>query len=135
MYMYMIWDNRTWRLKDTIHCTTLNVIYIVECRVHSDFMYVGSTVHSKNRWANHKSDCKNKQVHKCWVAKHTTECKHPEDREFSYLVITPIEIVKNIDRMAERELYWQANLGTLFTGGNSRRDIPKARKSRIQYSI
>ena len=35
-----------------------NLIYIIECNVHDNFMYVGSTVDLKKRWANHKSDSK-----------------------------------------------------------------------------
>ena len=47
-------------IRDVLSCNTENVIYIVECTVHDDFMYVGSTVNFKKRWANHKSDGKNK---------------------------------------------------------------------------
>ena len=129
------WDNRKWYIRDYITCTTPNVIYILECKLHPDFMYVGSTMNFKSRWANHKSDAKNGKAKKCWSAKHVCEQHHPKDDNMSFFIITPIEIVKNITRMADRELYWQANLGTIFTGGNSRRDIQTVRKNRIQFDI
>ena len=37
--------------------------------------------------------------------------------------------------MADRELYWQANLGTFYTGGNSRKDIKTVKRNRIQFDI
>ena len=98
-------------------------------------MYVGSTVDLKKRWANHKSDSKNKHSKKCYVAKHYCDLDHPADNNVSCLKITPIEIVRHEKNMAARELFWQSNLGTFFTGGNERKDISKAIKNRIQYQI
>ena len=129
------WDSRVWKIRDNITCTTKNVIYIMECNVHDNFMYVGSTVDLKKRWANHKSDSKNKHSKKCYVAKHYCELDHPVDNNVSCLKITPIEIVRHEKNMAARELFWQSNLGTFFTGGNERKDISKALKNRIQYQL
>ena len=98
-------------------------------------MYVGSTVNLKNRWRNHKSDSKNKISTKCYVAKHYTEMTHPNDDNISCLKITPIEIVKFSKNLAARELFWQTNLGTFFTGGNERKDIAKVLKNRIHFDI
>ena len=127
-----LWDGRSWVIRDQMNCNTKNVIYIVECDIHKKFMYVGSTVDLKKRWANHKSDSKLKKSKKCHVAKHFNEVDHPN---IDCIKITPIEIVRNINNMARRELYWQANLGTFEIGCNDRKDIPTVLKNRIQYSI
>ena len=126
------WDHRKWRISHHILCTTKNLVYIIECKIHSDFMYVGSTIDIKKRWANHKSDSKNKKANKCYVSKHFSELNHPDT---SCLCITPIEVVNNINNLPRRELFWQANLGTFYTGGNERKDIPKILRNRIQFNI
>ena len=41
------WDNRKWYIREYITCTTPNVIYVLECQLHPDFMYVGSTMNLK----------------------------------------------------------------------------------------
>ena len=94
-------------------------------------MYVGSTGNLKERWRNHKSDARLGKVKKCHVAKHFNSTPHPN----MTLVITPIEIVKNVGLLSTRELYWQANVGVFATGGNSRNDIPTVIKNRQNYSI
>ena len=94
----------------------------------------GLTVNFKKRWANHKSDAKNKKDKKCYVAKHYVEFDHPGD-DCNSLVITPIEKVSDNSRLAQREFYWQANLGTFRTGGNERKDMTKILKNRVQYTI
>ena len=134
-FFHSKWDGRKWYIREHIECTTPNVIYILECKIHPHFQYVGSSMDIKKRWANHKSDAKNGKINKCLTAKHVAEHDHPQDKEMSFLTITPIEIVKNINRMMDRELYWQANLGTFFTGGNLRKDIQTVNKSRVQFSI
>ena len=53
----------------------------------------------------------------------------------NFLKITPIESVKRVGKMAERELWWQANVGVFETGGNNRKDIQKVLKQRIQYKL
>ena len=69
------------------------------------------------------------------MAKHCNETPHPSNSNMDYLTITPIETVVKPNRLAERELYWQANLGVFHTGGNIRKDIPTVLKNRIQYKI
>ena len=125
------WDSRKWNIRDHIFCTSPNIIYIVECTAHRHFMYVGSTGNLKERWRNHKSDARLGKVKKCHVAKHFNSTPHPN----MTLVITPIEIVKNVGLLSTRELYWQANVGVFATGGNSRNDIPTVIKNRQNYSI
>ena len=68
------------------------------------------------------------------MAKHFNECEHPKD-DCNSLIIIPIEAVKDINNLGERELFWQANLWTFQSGGNSRSDISKICKNRIQYQI
>ena len=127
------WDGRKWNIKSHLNCTTTNVIYMIQCKKHSEFLYVGSTVNIKKRWANHKSDVKLKKVKKCSVAAHVASEKHPDDPNIMFLTIIPIEQVWTIEKLLERELYWQANLGTLSTGGNERKDFASISKNRIQF--
>ena len=129
------WDGRTWHIRENITCDIPNVIYMMECKEHDDFLYVGSTTNLKKRWANHKSDAKNKKTTKCKVAYHVGSLKHSDDSNMSFLKITPIEIVRNERKLLERELFWQANLGTLQTGFNERKDFSRILKHRIHYQI
>ena len=128
-------DNKTWSIRDNLSCSTSNVIYIVECKTHADFLYVGSTTNFKKRWANHKSDSKLKKTTKCIVAKHYADLVHPSGGDLDCLIITPIEAVRNVNRLAYREFFWQARLGTFQTGGNERKDMMKVLKNRVQYNI
>ena len=109
------------------------MIYLIRCRLHPDFLYVGSTINTKKRWANHKSDAKLKKTKKCRVAAHVGGVCHPTDPQLSFITIIPIEHVEREERLLERELYWMANLGTLETGGNERVDVGALMKRRIQY--
>ena len=59
--------------------------------------------------------------------------KHPNDSNCMFLQIVPIEEVWTKQKLLKRELYWQANLGTLTTGGNERKDFASITKNRIQY--
>ena len=127
------WDGRRWYIRSHLQCTTNNVIYMIQCKIHSDFLYVGSTVNLKKRWANHKSDVKLRKNKKCTVAAHVASMKHPVDNNFMFLNIIPIEKVWKVEKLLERELFWQANLGTLSTGGNERKDFASVLKNRIQF--
>ena len=62
------------------------------------------------------------------------EFDHPGD-DCNCLVITPIEKVSDNSRLAQREFYWQANLGNFKTGGNERKDMAKILKNRVQFNI
>ena len=133
-YIVSCYNKKKWYINCSLTCTTPNTIYIVKCKIHVEFLYVGSTTNLKKRWANHKSDSKNKKSNKCYVAKHYNENVHPND-DCNSLIIIPIEAVKNICNLGERELFWQANLWTFQSGGNSRSDIARICKNRIQYQI
>ena len=59
---------------------------------------------------------------------------HPKDSNVPFLSICPIEAVKGGEgQLLRRELYWQANLGSLFTGLNRRKDLNSCVKNRIHY--
>lgn len=133
-YIVSCYNKKKWYINCSLTCTTPNTIYIVKCKIHVEFLYVGSTTNLKKRWANHKSDSKNKKSNKCYVAKHYNENVHPND-DCNSLIIIPIEAVKNTYNLGKRELFWQANLWTFQSGGNSRSDIARICKNRIQYQI
>lgn len=129
------WDGRRWKIYGHLTCTTPNVIYVIKCSLHPDQWYVGSTVNLKARWANHKSDVNQSKNSKCMVAHHVNTCPHPKDSEVPFLSICPIEAVKGGDgQLLRRELFWQANLGSLFMGLNRRKDFNSCVKERIQYN-
>jgi len=127
------WDGRRWRVRGHITCTTPSVVYVVTCDDHPDYMYVGSTTNLRRRWANHKSDIKHNKVTKCSLTRHVCEGEHPMGRDPSVLKIFSIEHVPREERLLERELYWQANLGTLACGWNERRDFNSVLRYRVQY--
>ena len=116
------WDGRKWTIKQHLTCETPNVVYVVICEIHNVW-YVGSTVNIKARWRNHKSDAKLKKAKKCGVAEHVTKVAHPDDPDFSFLRIIPIEAVVRQESLLNREIYWTCNLGTIFKGMNSRSDV------------
>ncbi|KAL8568259.1 hypothetical protein ACOMHN_040832 [Nucella lapillus] len=67
---------------------------------HPDFLYIGSSVNLRHRWANHKSDCKLRKGHKCHVAQHFLDKQHPVDPQFTCLRIFAIKAVhkkENLD--------------------------------------
>ena len=129
------WDNRRWSIRQHLTCTTQNVVYVLQCELHPDSLYVGSTTNLKLRWANHKSDIKLRKVTKCRVAHHVATSIHPNDANLRFLKIFPVETVTTEDRLLDRELFWQANLGTVFNGLNHRRDLEMAKQQRIQYRV
>jgi hypothetical protein len=71
------------------------------------------------------------------MAHHVLTEKHPVDKTCSFLTIYPIEevYVKSEEALIQREIYWQANLGTLITQGglNFRKDFNHIMKNRIMY--
>ena len=99
------------------------------CEVHNEW-YVGSTTDLKARWRNHKSDAKLKKATKCGVADHVTKFKHPEDPQLGFLTIVAIETVKEKKDVTVRENYWMCNLGTIFKGTNTTKDLNTVLKDR-----
>lgn len=97
--------------------------------MHPDDLYIGSTVHLKKRWANHKSDMNLKKGTKCSVAQHVIDKPHPTDTNCSFSQIFAIESVKNPEDLLRREIWWQTNVGTHIVGLNTRRDF----QSMLQY--
>ena len=128
------WDKRRWHIRKHHTCKTPNVVYTLTCSVHPDFWYVGSTTNLRLRWANHKSDTKLKKIKKCMMAYHVNSSDHPHDPNFGFLNITPIEQVADKEKLLSRETYWAANLGTLMTGLNRRKDLNTALNQRIHYT-
>uniref|UniRef100_UPI003AF6EDD9 GIY-YIG nuclease family protein n=1 Tax=Thiolapillus sp. TaxID=2017437 RepID=UPI003AF6EDD9 len=116
------WDGRHWPIKQHLTCTTPNTVYVVMCTVHNDW-YVGSTTDLKARWRNHKSDTKLRKATKCGVADHVTRFPHPDDPQLDFLTIVAVEAVREKRNLIVRENYWMCNLGTIFKGMNSRKDL------------
>jgi hypothetical protein len=129
------WDKRYWPIRQHLTCTSNCCIYLIRCRLHADLWYVGSTTNYKRRWANHKSDSNRKLLHRCGVARHVSEIEHPSDNQLPFLTIHMLEEVASEDLLTAREIYWQANLGTIFTGLNSRMELNRMTRTgnRIQY--
>ena len=123
-------DKRKWHINGHITCKDMKVIYIIECKKHKDFLYVGQSENIKKRWANHKSHANLKKSKLCTVAKHFEDVDH-DGISSEHMIITPIEIVKNKDDLLDREFFWQANLGTIFGGANQRIDLHAVKRSRL----
>ena len=92
------------------------------CTVHNDW-YVGSTTDLRARWRNHKSDAKLRKATKCGVADHVTRFLHPDDPQLDFLTIVAVEAVREKKNLIVREIYWLCNLGTIFKGINSGKDL------------
>ena len=127
-----LWDNRIWKIRDLLFCNSENTIYLIECKIHSSFQSIGSTKNLKLRWANHKNHIK-RNLRTCIVSNHFNNFSHPTDNNLSFVIMTPIEKVYDLNKLLDREYFWQMNLGTIFTGGNVRDDIHSL-QSRIKYN-
>ena len=106
----------------TLICTTPNTVYVEMCTAHNDW-YVGSTTDLRARWRNHKSDAKLRKATKCGVVDHVTRFPHPDDPQLDFLTIVAVEAVREKRNLIVREYYWLCNLGTIFKGMNSRKDL------------
>ncbi|KAL8572451.1 hypothetical protein ACOMHN_005597 [Nucella lapillus] len=117
-------------------CTCLRIFAIEAVHKENlDFLYIGSSVNLRHRWANHKSDCKLRKGHKCHVAQHFLDKQHPVDPQCTCLRIFAIEAMHKKENLGKRETWWQVNVGTIFLGLNMRSDISALvrNRSRVQY--
>ena len=127
-------DGRRWHIKQHLTCRTPQVIYLLLCKIHNEY-YAGSTKNLRSRWAQHKSDIKLKRINKCRFTQHVLRRQHPEDVDVPFLEIYAVEAVAREEDLLERELFWQANFGTLFKGSglNFRKDLNTVLKKRIEF--
>ena len=116
------WDGRCWKIRKHLTCKTPNIIYMLQCKIHPDAVYIGSTIDIKPRWRNHKSDFLRKQTHKCGWSAHSS-ATHPDDNKVTYTRTLIIDQVNDPSKLIERETWWQANVGTIFVGLNSRHQL------------
>jgi hypothetical protein len=118
------WDGRVWHIRKNLTCTSKNVVYIIICKLHQHWAwYTGSTKDLKARWRNHKSDVKKRLVNKCSVVQHCCQSPHPLDGNLDFLQIIPIDSTMDEERLLRKEVYYSANIGTMFFGLNSRKDL------------
>ena len=97
---------------------------MIQCTIHPDAVYIGSSKEVKSRRRNHKSDFLRKLTHKCGWAAHST-ASHPDDRDLLYVQTSIIDKVEDPSELLKRELWWQANIGTIFVDLNSRHGLLK----------
>jgi hypothetical protein len=126
------WDGRRWQIRKNLTCTSLNVIYIIRCKIHHEAVYVGSTKNLKLRWANHKSDVLLKKTQKCAVSQHMNARTHDlplrqgeplPSHLHEYLEIFAVDQVQEEASLLRKETWWQCNFGSLFVGLNARKDL------------
>ena len=115
-------DGRHWPINQSIARTTPNTVYVVTCTIHYEW-YVGSTTDLRARWRNRQSDAKLKKATKCGVADHVTRVPHPDDPQLDFLTIVAVEAVRGKKYLIVREDYWLCNLGAIFKGMNSKKDL------------
>ena len=110
------------------------MIYLIHCKIHNVF-YTGSTNNLRFRWAQHKSDIKLKRDNKCRLTQHVLRLQHPVGVSVPFLEIVAVEAVEGEENLLRRELFWQANFGTVFkdSGLNFRKDLNTVLKRRIEY--
>lgn len=129
------WDQRKWNIRKRLTCTSPRVIYLLRCKIHPEAWYVGSALNLKTRWANHKSDVKLKKNHKCRVAMHMNNEPHPPGDLHTYMEIFAIDAAHSEATLGTQETWWMCNIGTIFVGLNSRKDLNSILRfnNRIQY--
>ena len=116
-------DGRHWPIKQSRTCTTpTSFMYVVTCTIHNS-LYVGSTTDFLARWRNHKSVAKLRKATKCGMADHVTRCPHPDDPQLGFLMIVAVTGGREKIQLIVRENYRLCNLGTIFKGMNSRKDL------------
>jgi len=104
---------KDFEIKDTISCTSENIIYCITCRV-CQLQYVGETSRSlRERLNDHRSSIKLKK--KTPIAQHFNSPNH----SILDLKIIGIELCKNNSHISRqhREQHWQKTLGTFFPKG------------------
>ena len=115
-------DGRTIVIKKHLTCKTPWVVYVITCMIHG-VMYVGSAKNLKLRWANHKSDINCKKVSKCRLAAHVCQSDHPKDASLPFLEVVAVDAASSEEELLKKEISYQCNLGTLFSGLNARKDF------------
>ena len=66
---------------------------------------------------------------------HVLCLQHPVDVEVPFLEIFAVEAVEKEEDLLQREVFWQANFGTMFKGFglNFRKDLNTVLKRRIEF--
>ena len=125
-------NGRSYKIKQTLGCTSARVIYLVSCN-KCNLQYVGSTSNPfKVRFRNHKSDMlRNKKS--CELAIHFNKLPH-NLQDFQFIVIETIQnTTGDLERiLLTREGYWAAQLSTLQPFGLNKRCEFRSQK-RINY--
>ena len=81
------------------------------------------------------TDIKKRRVNKCRLTQHVLRLQHPADVEVPFLEIYAVEAVDKEEDLLQKELFWQANFGTVFKGGglNFRKDLNTVMKKTIEF--
>ena len=109
--------------RSTSHWHTWCRTSVLKCTEHPNDVYTGSTRNPKKQRANPKSNKKLRETDKCAGASYIWEKNYPADKVYDFLWICLVESVRNPNHLL-REPSWQTNVGTLFTGLNSRNGVP-----------
>ena len=64
------------------------------------------------------------------MADHVTNFKHPKYPQLGFITIVAVEAVKEKKDLTVQENYWMCNLGTIFKGMNTRKDLNTVLKDR-----
>ena len=119
-------------IRKRMTCATPNVIYYIFCPCGHPTDYVGSTNDMKRRWSGHKTDIRSQNWKACGLTRHFGD-HHTGDMEvaISNLEVTLVDCLlgdydeKRLKRLEDK---WMVNLGTLFTGANSRNEVLSNRR-------
>ena len=127
-------DGRKWFIRPHLICRTHFVVYLLFCKIHNQH-YKGSTKNLRFRWAQHKSGINKRGENKCRLAQHVLRLQHPADVDMPFLEIYAVEAVEREEDLLQREIFWQANFGTVFkeSGLNFRKDLNTVLKRRVEF--
>ena len=77
----------------------------------------------------------NRKEKKCRLTQHVLRLQHPADVDMNFLEIYAVEAVEREEDLLRREIFWQANFGTMFKGSglNFRKDLNTVLKRRVEF--
>ena len=95
---------------------------------------IGSTGNMPDRWRKYRSDFKCKNSTTCGLSKHASQHQHPPVIRAQTIRCLKVVLLDTAgpnatpNKLLEKEVWWQTNIGTLFFGLNNRKDFNRVAK-------
>ena len=128
-YIKSFATGRKFNIRNSVNCTTLNVIYVAFC-MKCGKQGVGSTIKWKSRLANYKSHIK-KKIRSCVIVNHFIDECYNDENPTKYIRFALVDSVNNTYEMSTekvdelllfKENVWNGSLVTQHKGLNGTHD-------------